>query len=127
MNNFTANETTNEVFIFLQENFDFPFEITGIEDFNWEEYYIFGSGDPEIYNELKKNQPSYKDIFNAIRVKNNIYSEWVIESKDFLVEAQRNSDGKIFYLGLSEIKLVNQNTKNQHLLNNYMDWFFENL
>lgn len=39
---------------YLEINLELPVKLTGIEDFNWEEYYIFGPGDEQEYEELKK-------------------------------------------------------------------------
>ena len=51
---------------YLQKNIKLPCELTGIEDFRWEEYYILGPGDKKEYEQLKKTQPSYQDIYTFI-------------------------------------------------------------
>ena len=122
----TSNLTKKEVFELLQSEFQFPFDVIGIEDFNWEEYYLFGPGDPEEYEKLKNTQPSYRDTFKVLDIKKGGYTEWVIDSKDFLAHGQRISDNKKFYLGLSEIKTLNKNSKNQKLLDEYNEWFYNN-
>ena len=123
----TSNLTEKEVFESLQSEFQFPFDVTGLEDFNWEEYYLFGPGDSKMYEKLKNIQPSYRDTFKVLDIKKGFYSEWVIDSKDFLAHAQRISDNKMFYLGLSEIKTLDKNSKNQKLLDDYTEWFYNNL
>ena len=127
MHKLTSNLTEKEVFELLQSKFQFPFDVIGIEDFNWEEYYVLGPGDSEKYEKLKSTQPSYKDTFKILDIKKGFYSEWVIDSKDFLAHAQRVSDSKMFYLGLSEIKALDKNSKNQKLLDDYIRWLYNSL
>jgi len=124
---FTSSLTEKEIIETLQNEFQFPFEVTGLEDFNWEEYYVFGPGDAEDYKKLKNIQPSYKDTFMVLDIKNGFNSEWVIDSKDFLAHVKRKSDDKKFYLGLSEIKALDKNSNNQQLLDDYTEWFYNNL
>lgn len=123
----TSNLTEKEIIKTLQNEFEFPFDVIGLEDFNWEEYYVFGPGDSEEYKKLKNIQPSYRDTFKVLDIKNGFNSEWVIDSKDFLAHVQRISDNKMFYLGLSEIKTLDESSKNQRLLDDYTEWFYNNL
>ncbi len=93
----------------------------------WEEYYVIGPGDRKEYERLRKNQPSYKDIFELLAIENGIYSEWMM----FCVRGcggrvRRKSDGKEFHLGLAEIQAVNKKSKNYQLLNDYSVWFVNN-
>ena len=37
-----------------------PCEVTGIEDFEWEEIYVVGPGDPAEYRQLRLTKPSCK-------------------------------------------------------------------
>jgi len=124
---FTSNLTKKEIIEILLNEFQFPFDVRGIEDFNWEEFYVFGPGDSKEYENLKKTQPSYKDTFKVLDIKNESNSEWVIDSKDLLAHVQRISDNKKFYLGLSEIKTLDKSSKNQRLLDDYTEWFYNNL
>jgi hypothetical protein len=52
---------------YLKNHVEIPCQLTGIEDFEWEEPYVFGFGSKREYEELKKTQPSYKDKFNLIK------------------------------------------------------------
>mgnify|MGYP001183758978 CR=1 FL=1 len=61
-------ETIEIYKVYLENNLTFPIKLTGIEDFDWEEFYILGPGDDKEYEELKKIRPSYQDTFNLIRV-----------------------------------------------------------
>jgi hypothetical protein len=38
---------------YLKRNIEFPCQLTGIEDFPWEEYYVFGPGSKKEYEKLK--------------------------------------------------------------------------
>ena len=51
---------------YLKNHVEIPCQLTGIEDFEWEEPYVFGFGSKREYQELKKTQPSYTDKFNLI-------------------------------------------------------------
>ncbi|MCJ7582605.1 MAG: hypothetical protein MUP98_18985 [Candidatus Aminicenantes bacterium] len=53
---------------YLKKNLSYPCVLTGIEDFNWEEFYVFGPGDKEEYEELKKTKPSYMDTFELLEL-----------------------------------------------------------
>ena len=52
----------------LTESLQLPCDVTGIEDFDWEEYYVLGPGDYAEYNKLRKTQPSYQDIFELLAI-----------------------------------------------------------
>ncbi|MCF8302480.1 MAG: hypothetical protein K9I94_04320 [Bacteroidales bacterium] len=42
----SVREETIGIFkAFLEKNLSFPVELTGIEDFDWEEFYLLGPGD----------------------------------------------------------------------------------
>lgn len=111
----------------LCQNLQLPCDITGIEDFNWEEPYVFGDWDQEEYKKLKKEQPSYKDVFQLIAIHNGVYSEWMLfQNDDLTAEVKRKSDNKKFYLGLAEIKTVEKGTQNTKLLDDYSVWLVNN-
>jgi len=57
---------------YLKNNVEIPCQLTGIEDFEWEEPYVFGFGSKREYEELEKTQPSYKDKFNLIKFVDDI-------------------------------------------------------
>lgn len=100
-----------------------PCDVTGIEDFNWEEPYVFGQWDQKEYQKLKQKQPSYKDAFQLIAIHNGVYSEWMLfQSDDLTAEVIRKSDNKTFYLGLAEIKTIKNETPNTQLLDDYSVW-----
>ncbi|MGA9539376.1 MAG: hypothetical protein WBR24_26015 [Desulfobacterales bacterium] len=39
------------------KNIEFPCIVTGLEDFPWEEKYVFGHGNKKEYEKLKKDNP----------------------------------------------------------------------
>ncbi len=49
---------------YLKRHVDMPCQITGIEDFEWEERYVFGFGSKREYEELKR--PSHPIRINLI-------------------------------------------------------------
>ena len=56
----------NKYIKYLKKEVLLPCELTGRIDFRWEEYYVWGPGDPEEYEELKKTRASYTDKFQLI-------------------------------------------------------------
>lgn len=116
-------ESRNRFFQYLCQNLQFPCDVTGIEDFKWEEPYVFGGWDQDEYKKLKKNQPSYKDTFELLAIHKDVYSEWMIfQGDDLTAEVKRKSDNKEFYLGLAELKAIKKGTKNARLLDDYAVW-----
>jgi len=110
----------------LRRSLQLPCDVTGIEDFGWEEYYVIGPGDPKEHAALRKENPSYKDKFELLAVDQEAYSEWMMCSDDLAGHVRRKSDGKEFYLGLSEIRAVDKKSKNYQLLHDYAVWFVNN-
>lgn len=102
---------------FLEKKLDFPVKLTGIEDFNWEEFYIFGPGDKKEYEELKKTRPSYKDIYNLTRIGDHIEEDYGLFAK-----VTRISDRKRFQIPLADLKAVDEKSKNYQLLDDYSVW-----
>ena len=103
---------------YLKENIDFPCQLTGIEDFRWEEYYVLGPGSTKEYEKLKKERPSYTDVFNLIS-----FEDELDENNGILVKVQRLSDKKIFILPLEDLESTDKNSKNYQLLNDYSVWY----
>ncbi len=103
---------------YLKGNLSFPCLLTGIEDFLWEEYYVFGPGDEGKYEELKKTRPSYTDEFELV----DIDDEASLDD-GLIVQVQRISDRKKFALPLADLEAVNINSKNYLLIDDYVVWF----
>jgi hypothetical protein len=116
-------EARNRFFQYLCQNLQLPCDVTGIEDFKWEERYVFGGWDQDEYKKLKKNQPSYEDTFQLLAIHQDIYSEWMLfQGDDLTAKVRRKSDNKEFYLGLAELKAIKKGTKNARLLDDYAVW-----
>jgi len=121
---YSFEKQLNIYFKYLKENLELPCEVIGIEDFNWEEFYVFGPGDEEEYEELKETQPSYTDIYELIDIEENRNSKWILSFRgDIAAKARRKSDNKIFWLGLSELETIDEDDVNYQLLDDYAVWF----
>jgi len=55
-----------------------PCEVTGIEDFRWEEFYVLGPGSKREYDQLKKTQPSYRDRYTLFDISRGTESQWML-------------------------------------------------
>ena len=100
-----------------------PCEVTGIEDFQWEEFYVIGPGSAWRYRWLRRNRPSYQDIFDLTEVRIDADSEWSMFSEDLKACVRRKDDGKEFVLGLSELETTDKDSMNSQLLDDYSVWF----
>ena len=118
IDNISKRTETLEVYKqYLDENLDFPVKLTGIEDFNWEEFYILGPGDENEYEELKKTRPSYRDEYNLIRIEEHIEEDYGLFAK-----VTRISDKKRFQIPLADLKAIDEKSKNYKLLDDYSVW-----
>ncbi|SHM70990.1 hypothetical protein [Chitinophaga sp. CF418] len=102
---------------YLESNLKLPLHITGIEDFKWEEYYIFGPGEKEEYETLKKTRPSYTDIFNMTS-----FDSYYDEDYGLFAKVTRISDKKRFKLPLVDMKAVDKKSLEYQLLEDYSIW-----
>jgi hypothetical protein len=111
----------------LCKNLELPCVVTGVEDFNWEERYVFGAGSRKEYDRLRQTQPSYRDKFELLAIEKDVFSEWMLfGGEDLAAHVRRQSDGREFYLGLAELKAVDKKSKNYQLLDDYGVWFANN-
>jgi hypothetical protein len=51
---------------YLKAPLSWPCPLTGIEDFDGEEYSVLGPGDEGEHEQLKRTRPSYRDRFTLI-------------------------------------------------------------
>ena len=108
----------------LLASLQLPCEVTGIEDFDWEEFYVVGPGNPAEYQKLRRTRPSYKDRFQLLEIEKDLDSEWMMfPHEDLAAHVRRIFDRKEFRLGLSEIKAVRKGSLNDRLLDDYAVWF----
>ena len=103
---------------YLQENIVNPCELTGIEDFRWEEFYILGPGDKKEYEELKKTRPSYQDVYKFIS-----FDDQIEDMEGLMVKVKRISDCKQFVLPLADMKATDKKSPNYQFLDDYAVWF----
>ena len=93
-----------------------PIRVTGIEDFPWEEPYIFGGWDKREYARLKKTQPSYTDTFDLVDI------EGPEEHDDLIARVRRVTDRKVFHIGLSWLRTESKDDPLHNKLNDYAVW-----
>ena len=61
------NSDTLDIYArYLKKTLELPCLLTGLEDFPWEERYVLGGGDKKEYERLKKDTPSFRDLFSAL-------------------------------------------------------------
>ncbi len=112
------DETLRRYFDFLKQNLEFPCYLTGIEDFPWEERYVFGYSSKAEYEKLKKTQPSYTDTFELLGLDDEIDEDYGI-----LADVKRVSDKRKFTLPLADLEATDKQSKNYQLLDDYSVWF----
>jgi hypothetical protein len=103
---------------YLQQELQFPCIVTGIEDFQWEEYYIIGGGSKKEHNELRKTRPSYLDTYQFLE-----FTKEIDEFYGLQVLMKRVSDNRRFILNLADLKSTDEDSKNYQLLDDYSVWF----
>jgi len=122
-----VGECVTRFYEHLTKNLQLPCDVTGIEDFRWEEFYVIGPGDPEEHARLRKTQPSYEDIYELLGIEKDVCSEWMLFSGDDLgAHVRRKSDGKEFYLGLAELEAVDKDSLNYQLLDDFSVFLVNN-
>lgn len=103
---------------YLEHRLKKPCLVTGIEDFDWEEKYVFGFGDEREYEKLKKKWPSYTDVFEFLEFDD----DW--NDRDGLfVNVRRVSDKKTFSLPLAELEATDKKSDNYQILHDFSVWF----
>ena len=111
----------------LKANLQLPCQVTGIEDFRWEERYVIGGWDPDEYERLKKTQPSYRDRYELLDITPEGCSEWMLfHDEDIAAHVRRTSDGKEFILGLAELEATDKKSRNHELIDDYAVWLVNN-
>ncbi|MDZ7696371.1 MAG: hypothetical protein U5R49_05370 [Deltaproteobacteria bacterium] len=113
-----SEETLKPYLQYIKDNMDDTCEITGIEDFEWEEYYIIGPGSKKEHEELRKTYPSYMDIYKVIEFEEDPDEEYGI-----LVSLKRTSDGKTFTLPLADLTAKDKKHPSYRMLDDYAVWF----
>jgi len=104
-------------FDYLKSAVKYPCRLTGMEDFPWEEAYVFGGLGDDEYEELKKENPSYTDVFELLELTGPDS-----ELDDIVAKLQRLTDYKIFNVGLSWLQCFDPNDVNFQLFDDYASW-----
>ena len=126
-NDETFEQAVDRFLKYLETHLQLPCEVTGVEDFRWEERYVIGGWSQTEYKALKKTQPSYTDRYQLLAIEPEGYSEWMMcEGEDIAAHVQRISDGKKFVLGLSELKATDKKSPNFQLINDFAVLFWNN-
>ena len=86
-------ETLKRYLDYLKQNLEFPCQLTGIEDFPWEEYYVIGPGSKKEHERLRKTRPSYMDTYELLS-----FDDEVESNSGIFVNVKRVSDKKKFTL-----------------------------
>jgi hypothetical protein len=103
---------------YLQQQLELPCQLTGIESFDWEEYYTFGPGSAKEYERLRKTRPSCMDTYELLSFEDDVDPD-----SGLLVNVRRVSDAKQFLLPLADLEATKKKTKNYQLLDDYAVWF----
>lgn len=104
-------------FDYLKKAIKRPCHLTGSEDFPWEERYVLGGWDQKEYEELKKDNPSYKDEYELVEL-----LEPEDGDEEIFAKVKRMKDEKIFEIGLSWLKCTDSKHMNYQLINDYAVW-----
>jgi hypothetical protein len=104
---------------YLIQNLSSPIELTGIEDFSWEEFYVLGPGDEDEYEKLKESNPSFTDTYNLLD-----FDDCLDEYRGIIANVIRVDDKKIFQIPLCDLMSTNIKSKNYQLLDDYSVWSF---
>ncbi len=108
----------------LLRSLELPCEVTGIEDFRWEERYVLGGASRAEYERLRKERPSYQDHFELLAIEKGVFSQWMLfDGEDIGAHVKRKTDGKEFWLGLAELKAVGRKSRNAQLLHDFAVFF----
>ena len=77
----------------LRQHLELPCQLTGIEDFAWEEYYVIGPGSKAEHERLRKTRPSCLDTYELLSFEGDVDPDYGI-----MVNVRRVSDTKSFLL-----------------------------
>jgi hypothetical protein len=102
----------------LKQHLALPCQLTGIEDFDWEEYYVIGPGSTAEHERLRKTRPSYMDTYDLLSFEDDVDPDDGIR-----VHVRRVSDKKQFLLPLANLEATQKKLRNYQLLDDYAVWF----
>jgi len=102
----------------IKDNLNTSCEITGIEDFGWEEYYIIGPGSKKEHDKLRKTRPSFMDTYKII-----VFDDEPDEDYGILINLRRISDKKKFTLPLADLEVTDKKNHSYQILDDFSVWF----
>jgi hypothetical protein len=111
-------ETLEHYLAHFKQHLAFPCQLTGIEDFDWEEYYVIGPGSKADHERLRKTRPSSMDTYDLLS-----FEQEVDPDDGILVHVRRVSDKKKFLLPLATLEVTQKKPPNYQLLDDYAVWF----
>ena len=111
-------ETLERYLDHLKQHLALPCQLTGIEDFDWEEYYVIGPGSKAEHERLRKTRPSYMDTYDLLS-----FADDVDPDDGIMVHVRRVSDKKTFRLPLANLEATQKKLRNDQLLDDYAVWF----
>lgn len=112
--------TLDTYYDYLEIHLKAPCLLTGAEDFDWEEPYVFGGWSQKEYKELKKTRPSYTDTFEFLEL------EGYDDLRSIYVKVKRVSDKKRFTMLLWDLEVVDEDDANYQLVSDYSYWMSNN-
>ena len=112
------DETLRVYLNYIKDNIDTSCEITGIEDFEWEEYYIIGPGSKRQHEKLRKTRPSFMDTYKIAG-----FDDEPEEHYGILINLRRISDRKQFTLPLADLEVTDKNNHSYQILDDFSVWF----
>ena len=113
-----VHENVKRFLDYLKDNLELPCLLTGMEDFPWEEKYVFGYGDKDEYEKLKRTNPSYTDTFKLLE-----FEELRPNEGQIFVKVERVADRKKFSLPLDDLEASKRRSKNYQILEDYAAWW----
>ena len=118
----SVNEENHQKYLnYLKTAIKIPCILTGIEDFDWEEPFLFGKGKKSEYEKLRETNPSYQDEFELVG-----FAEELDEKKGVMVNVNRVSDNQQFALPLWDLKTTEFSYPNYLIVSDYSFWMTNN-
>lgn len=103
---------------YLQQKMIIPCNVTGREEFPWEQEYLRIPGKRREYEKLKKTKPSHSQLFQIVRLRDS-----VSKNEGILVDVQRLNDKQTFILPLVDLEPIDESSPNNQFFEDYTLWF----
>ena len=111
-------ETLKRYLDYLKQHLEMPCQVTGIESFEWEEYYMYDDGNEKEHKRLRQTRPSCMDKYELLSFDNDVDPE-----EGILANVKRLSDKKTFVLPLAKLEATKRRSLTYQLLDDYAIWF----